>query len=94
MSKSQAVKKVEEIQEVSNFLDTEDFIIEKGIPLQPIQKGVVKYPFHKMDVGDSFSVPKPDGRKLRSASSAYAKRIGKKFTVRTQGGVVRLWRVE
>ena len=63
--------------------------IDKGIPVP------IKYPFHKMEVDDSFIVP--DNIK-RSAVGIAARRYGvannKKFTFRRlKDGTYRCWRI-
>lgn len=72
------------------------FEIEKGVPIPPSQQGLgrQRYPFNRMAVGDSFTVPSDDSNRVRSAASAYAKqhRIG--LTCRRESdGRVRVWRV-
>jgi len=64
-----------------------EFKIEKGIE---IPDGWSKYPFSKMEVGDSFFV------KTKSGKSAYmySKRHGMRFTVRKEGDGFRIWRIE
>ena len=83
-------------KEVKNLFEDYDsvYIVEKGVEMPPVSKGggVFKYPFLKMDIGDSFAAPKTEAAKLRSASSLYSIKSGKRFTVRTLGDVVRVWR--
>lgn len=55
-----------------------------------------KYPFHTMQVGDSFFVP--DGRQVNVGNSASSHcnttaGRGKRFTTRTVEGGVRCWRI-
>ena len=72
--------------------------IEKGVPLPTND---AKYPFAKMEVGDSFAVTLDD-KKTSSRVSTYAhiggKRLGMKFVVRTvvEKGrkMIRVWRIE
>lgn len=82
------------------------FAIEKGVPLPPRRTGAgsgrpAVYPWREMEVGDSFAVPFGDrsARKAlvsmtRSASDA-RRRIGGgvRFSCRTEGDCVRIWRV-
>lgn len=75
------------------------FEIEKGVPA-PGSDGFPnrsKYPFGKMDAGESIVV-KGDEKTLRRASEAatmYGRRNGKIFTCRTiEKGTMRIWRVE
>jgi hypothetical protein len=69
--------------------------IEKNVPV-PSHAGVgarPKYPFAKMDVGDSFFVPKFTARALSNASQWHANKTGKKFTCANEEGGARCWRV-
>lgn len=76
---------------------SDDVKIEKGVPL-PRRDG--KYPFAKMEVGDSFAV-EIENENTPPRVSSYAhiggKRLGMKFTVRSvvENGkkVIRVWRV-
>jgi len=83
-------------EEVKLFEEYENiYIIEKGIDIPSISKGntTLKYPFPKMDIGDSFVAPKPESHRIRSAANAYSKRSGRSFTLRTLGDVIRIWRI-
>ena len=53
-----------------------------------------KYPFHRMEVGESVFVESPafDGAAL-NAAHAHGSRHGKKFTGQSEDGGVRVWRV-
>jgi hypothetical protein len=55
------------------------------------------YPFHEMDVGDSFFVPMDDVKsinRIRSAASQFWRRHGTaRFTVTTQKNGYRVFRV-
>lgn len=68
------------------------FKIEKGIPLPKAIRGKPKkYPWHEMDVGDSFV----GGVSARSLVSRAGKAIGFKFTSRKIGeNEFRIWRVK
>lgn len=83
------------------------FTIEKGIPCPALQpRGVTsKYPFDKMEVGDSFFVPvsPKEGEavehalsRLRSNIEGNKRRVvkmtGHTITVRIVEGGVRVWR--
>lgn len=69
--------------------------IDKNIPVPPSRRGSGKsvYPFDKMELGDSFFVPK----KKQSIMAAYARVVGKrkgmKFITRVEADGVRVWRV-
>lgn len=74
------------------------FEIEKNLPLPERQRGTpgrnAKYPFAKLEVGDSFFIP---GIKVQSASrnaNYHSMRLGRKFVCRTVDGGVRIWRIE
>lgn len=79
--------------------------IEQGVPLPPRrnQTAVGIEHFDAMDVGDSIGVPLPKEyrnkptvwggtNRLRNAAYQYGKRTGKKFTVRSAPGEIRIWR--
>ena len=68
--------------------------VESGVPI-PEGNGGYKYPWLKMEVGDSFVCP--DGTSAATfRNSAYAASVRfspKKFSVRAVGGVLRCWRI-
>jgi len=70
------------------------FKIEKGVPVPPPKSGrYAKYPFAKMDIGDSFFASEHP-TKVRPAASWWANRhAGFKFQTRKEGDGVRVWRV-
>ena len=69
--------------------------VDKGVPLPKSGKGVPKYPWDDLKVGDSFII-----KKCSRVSIAYRNGLGngKKFVSRTvvENGkkVIRVWRVE
>lgn len=70
------------------------FEIEKGVPIPEITHAS-KYPFEKMEVGDSFFVEGDEAKnRLYSSASVYSKRHGgkTKFVVRGVDGGARCWR--
>lgn len=69
--------------------------IEKGVPVPPrrTRKGISKYPFRQMEVGDSFLMPDYTVVRAWGILGPYAKRLGQKYTVRTVEGGARVWRV-
>ena len=72
------------------------FKIEKGIPL-PKQR--IKYPLNELGVGDSFFVASCNFKSteyssITSAANYHASKTGKKFTIRSVDGGVRVWRTE
>lgn len=74
----------------------EEFKIEKGVPVPKSGgQGIGKYPFNKMEVGDSvfFSGSKYSIGAVRTASLNWARYNGKKVMSRKEGDGVRIWRV-
>jgi len=74
------------------------FEIEKNVPMpkESPNKGRPRiYPFPEMEVGDSFVVEIEDCKLLRSAATAYSRKYGGTFTVRTDRKTqeVRCWRM-
>jgi len=66
--------------------------VERGIGM-PKPRVVFSYPYEDMDVGDSFCVPAEARAKVLNANYRAFKRFGMKFVARTEGDVVRVWRV-
>ena len=66
------------------------------IPLKSSKGGrKIKYPVADLEVGDSFTVPIGMIGSLRSVVSRYAYNNPKrKFTTRTEGDRVRVWRIK
>lgn len=65
------------------------FKIEKGVPLPPGTHGNAKYPFPKMEIGDSVVIPAV----ARSAARVWGQRHDRKFMSRAERpGFVRVWR--
>jgi len=67
--------------------------IEKRIPIPVLCHKDAKYPWGKLEIGDSFLVP---GKRITSITSGMRRarrRYKKKFTARTVKGGVRVWRV-
>ena len=79
-----------------------EYKIEKGIPLAPkTQLRRSRYPFSQMEVGDSFFVPVEADvelgllhHRVHSCASYMGKRLGRKFTTRSNETGVRVWRTE
>jgi hypothetical protein len=78
--------------------------IEKNIQI-PKSKGAgapLKYPFNKLNIGDSFFIPfNKDsklnlGNSLRISAILWAKRNNPKirFTTRSSNGGIRIWRIK
>jgi len=67
--------------------------IDKNIPLTEKNKNS-KYPFLKMEVGDSFFIKNIKGRDFAAIAWSSGKRLDMKFAVRTVEGGCRCWRIE
>lgn len=73
--------------------------IEKRVPIPDIHKDGAgrpwRFPFPKMEVGDSFLFPKKMTSNRVGPYVQYAKRaLGRTFSVRTTPQGVRCWRVK
>ena len=69
--------------------------IEKEVGVRmPTPRVVYAYPYEEMEVGDSFVVPVSARGKVLNANYRAGKRLGMKFVARTEGDVVRVWRVQ
>ena len=66
--------------------------LEKQVPMPALRK-VYNYPYQDMDVGDSFTVPVADRSRVLNANYRAFKTLGIKLQAKTQGDVVRVWRV-
>lgn len=66
------------------------FEIIKGAPI-PLRRNA-KYPFDKMEIGDSFLVPGGKDTTVRGPSIGYSKRHGGKFAIHVVKGGVQVWR--
>ena len=71
---------------------SEAITVERGVGL-PAPRMVYAYPYEEMDVGDSFTVPVAARGKVLNANYRAGKRLGMRFEARTEGDVVRVWRV-
>lgn len=82
----------------------QEIIIEKNIPISPDGRGVrsFRYPFSKMEVGDSFQVEfvkkKKSAPSASSSAFLYGKRTNTKWTSRVSKvdgkHFVRVWRIK
>lgn len=76
------------------------YVIEKGIPIPKTNsgrsKGESKYPFLKMDVGDSVFVKETRANVVGAYTRTLKQRNNStfKFICRTVEGGVRVWRIE
>ena len=72
-----------------------DFKIDSGVPIPEHHRA--SYPFHQMEVGQSFYVDieqKPRSAVRRSAAAANSRMRPKRFVTRAEANGVRVWRVE
>jgi len=77
--------------------------VQKGVPIPPVKprgrngglKYRRKYPWHEMEIGDSFNFPNP-GESGKNAHNAVilASKNGRRFVARQYDGGYRVWRVE
>jgi hypothetical protein len=68
--------------------------IEKEVGVaMPMPRVVYAYPYEEMEVGDSFLVPVSARSKVLNANYRAGKRLGMRFIARTEGEMVRVWRV-
>lgn len=70
--------------------------IEKGIPVpeDARRRGMAKYPWGEMLLGDSFFVPKRTAKNFYPTAYIAGKRRKWKFIVRNVDGGVRVWRIK
>lgn len=69
-----------------------DFRIESNVPA-PAVLPKSKYPFSRMEVGDSFFIPDDKIRdRVYAAANSYGKARGQKYIVRKYGDGYRCWR--
>lgn len=65
--------------------------VEKGIPMPP-PRSHTKYPWHDMDVGDSFFIKDGNTNKVSTAGRTNKQKTGRSYCVRQVEGGVRVWR--
>lgn len=79
-------------------MNNEEIKIESGIPIPESHahhKGQSKYPFSKLQVGESFLFPDHVNRtNAESAKSRKGRLLNRKFVVRKTEDGLRCWRVE
>lgn len=70
--------------------------IDNNIPI-PLVRGKSKYPFAKLEIGESFFVPEKSTNFLGAIRAKFARILSRKFIIRsvTENGVkgIRVWRV-
>ncbi len=69
-----------------------DFKVEAGVSFPERKERTAKYPFWKMEVGDSFAFPSDLHRRVVSAASAYGSEHDRKYSVIRTGDGYRCWR--
>lgn len=68
--------------------------IDKNIPAPEFKRGDrFKYPFHKMEVGDSVFFQTTSQQPYRSAHM-YGRRNSQRYVTKLEGNGRRIWRVE
>lgn len=69
--------------------------IDKGVPFQDGRRSgrKPKYPWAKMEVGDSFGVQGVSANSMRVTARYHKQRTGRDFRVAEAAGQVRVWRV-
>lgn len=71
--------------------------IDKGIPLPPAIRcrgAAPKYPWHEMNVGDSFFAQGVKASSISRLAIVTGKACGRKFSTRKESDGVRVWRIE
>jgi len=66
--------------------------IQKGM-LLPSPRVVYAYPYESMEVGDSFTVPVIARAKVLNANYRASKKLGFKFSSKSEGELLRVWRI-
>jgi hypothetical protein len=67
--------------------------IDKGIPVpRKLHTGKTIYPFHEMEIGDSFFASVTVVT-LKSSAVKHGYKYGKQFTIRKEGDGARCWRI-
>jgi hypothetical protein len=70
---------------------TDNYVIEKNVPLVPAPGAPTKYPFLQMEIGDSFLVTDRTRPQVGAAAGRAGKLSGRKFKARTVEGGARVW---
>lgn len=70
-----------------------EYQVQSNVAFPNECRGVRKYPFNKMEVGDSFAVEKENRHLCSNAASHHGRNHGKKFSVRKHGDEYRCWRI-
>lgn len=77
----------------SDVMVIDEIKIEDDVPIP--EKVVYRYPHAKLGVGQSFVIPFSVGarRNVLNANVRAARKLGWVFTTRTEGEVIRVWRL-
>ena len=65
---------------------------EMGVQM-PMPRVAYAYPYEEMEVGDSFVVPVEARRKVLTANYRASRRLRMRFQTKTEGSVIRVWRI-
>lgn len=81
---------------MSDTENSSEFKIEKGVPIITGRRANTggKYPFEKLEIGDSFLVPNKTTNTFGSFLSYWSRRLKRKFISRKVEGGVRVWRIK
>ena len=89
---------------MKEIINSEEIKLEKGVRLPLIiskRKGVFKYPFDKLETGNSFSYKAKNNGSLKrlqaivcASAVYYGKKTNKQFTVRICNDCIRCWRIK
>ena len=73
------------------------YVVERNVPIsEKMVHGNTKYPFYRMEVGDSFLARVEDTGtipRVRAAACMYGQMHRMKFRTRTVDGGIRVWRI-
>lgn len=73
----------------------DEITIDRGIPM-PKRPSAQKYPWRKLEVGESFFVP-CEGKRIQEFQSQTwnaGRAHNRKFATRRENGGIRVWRIE
>jgi len=68
------------------------FPIKDGEPVPHRKAPNIRYPWHSLEVGQSFLVPLDKRETVAAGATDFGKRHKRKFTIRTSPAGVRVWR--
>jgi hypothetical protein len=73
-------------------VDMQEIVLERDVEM-PLPRVVFAYPYEGMEIGDSFTVPVSARARVLNANYRASKRLSMRFQAKTEGDVVRVWRV-